>query len=120
MAIQTPSASRARSDAVVGAVIVAAAAIIIAAIFTFLDSAPGTVSWWPQDTRDQAATAEQAAVEKALIDVRAGERAMAAPVAVEVMSDVRMGEKLPVTPLQEKAAVENALIQIRAAERAER
>lgn len=116
MAIQTPSASRARSDAVFGAVVVATAAIIIAAIFTFIDS-QGTISWWGEG---EQAAAEQAAVDQALIDVRAGERAMKAPVVEDVLNDIRQGEKLAVTPLQEKAAVEAALIQIRAAERAER
>ena len=83
MAIQSQSAARARSDAVVGAIVVAIIAIVAAGVYTFMGWT-GTSS---------TATAQD--VQKALIDVRAGERAS----------------------LGTSADVEKALILIRAAER---
>jgi hypothetical protein len=84
MAIQSQSAARARSDAVVGAIVVAIIAIVAAGTYTFL-------GW--TDTSPTRQTGLD--VQKALIDVRAGER-------------VSLGTS---------ADVQQALILIRAAER---
>ncbi len=82
MAIQSQSTARARSDAVVGAVLIAIVAIAAAGVASFL----GWTSTSPTSSQD---------VQKALIDVRAAERA----------------------PLWTSADVQRVLVDIRAAER---
>ena len=75
MALRTQSASRMRTDAIVGAVVVAAAAIVLGAVFTLADQATSqTTSTYPQDARTIATQAEQrAAHQKALSDFRLAE-----------------------------------------------
>ncbi len=62
MAIQSQSAARARSDAVVGAILIAIVAVVAAGVYTFM-------GW----TSTSSTTSQD--VQNALIDVRAGEKA---------------------------------------------
>ena len=110
MAIQGQSTARARSDAVVGALIVAIVAIVAAGLFTALQGQSSTTSSVPEAA--QAADAQ--AVQRALVDVRAGERSSSALPVADVMSSIRAGEKQSlITPTD----VSNALVEVRTAER---
>jgi hypothetical protein len=118
MAIQSRSAARARSDAVVGALVVATVAIVIAGFSTLLGSQGDTSSIFPPSAQERAAAAqaaaEQAAAQRALIDVRAGERSMYGTTSVDPMSAIRQGEK---APLLTKTEVGQALVDARAGEK---
>lgn len=119
MAIQSRSAARARSDAVVGALVVATVAIVVAGFSTLLGGQGDATSIFPQSAQERAAAAqaaaEQAAAQKALIDVRAGERSMYGMATVDSMSAIRQGEKAPLLTTTE---VDQALVDVRAGEKA--
>ncbi len=109
MAIQSQSTARARSDAVVGALIVAIVAIVAAGLFTVLQGQGGATS----SVQQAIPAADAQAVERALVDVRAGERSGLVSVP-DALSSVRASEKQSlVTPTD----VRNALVDVRATER---
>jgi hypothetical protein len=110
MAIQSQTTARARSDAVVGALIVAIVAILAAGLFTVLQGQSATTSIAPE----AIPAADVEAVQRALIDVRAGERSSGLVSVPDAMSSIRAAEKESlVTPTD----VRNALVDVRAGER---
>lgn len=122
MAIQQRAGARDREAAVLNALIVILAATVLAVVLTWF----GSIAPAPQavgDTTVEKALIEIRAGERALtptvpvdqvlIDVRAGERASAVPLDV-VLSTIRAEEKLPLFSASE---IERSLIQIRAGER---